>query len=299
MSDDAKYGLTIIIFIGSVFSPYYAWARNRGRAEPENHLAVNVALYGSGGHRWTMTERGRGTLDRSADHIEIGPSSAEWLEDGNLLIEVDEITAPVPRRVRGRVLVSPLCSTAEAVALDEAGRHHWHPIAPRARVTVSMDQPAQSWTGSGYIDHNRGREPLEAAFSSWTWCRTIEQDRTRIYYDIVEKTGKISGLHLSYTDKSERIPIVAPPMTSGGQTLWRLPIDLRSEDGARSLIRQRWEDGPFYARTLIAPRIDGSEVLAVHETVSLSRFATSWVQYLLPFRMPRRQNFRPGSVHGR
>ena len=36
-------GLTIIAFVGSVFSPYYHWS---GRAEPENHVAINVALYG-------------------------------------------------------------------------------------------------------------------------------------------------------------------------------------------------------------------------------------------------------------
>ena len=32
LSDDGKQGLTIIAFIGSVFSPYYAWARRRGPA---------------------------------------------------------------------------------------------------------------------------------------------------------------------------------------------------------------------------------------------------------------------------
>ena len=59
LSDDGESGLTIIAFIGSVFSPYYAWARRKGDAGPENHVAVNVALYGKGGKRWSMTERGR------------------------------------------------------------------------------------------------------------------------------------------------------------------------------------------------------------------------------------------------
>ena len=27
LSDDGRHGLTVIAFIGSVFSPYYAWAR--------------------------------------------------------------------------------------------------------------------------------------------------------------------------------------------------------------------------------------------------------------------------------
>ncbi len=43
LSDDGHYGITLIAFIGSVFSPYYAWS---GRRSPDNHCALNVALYG-------------------------------------------------------------------------------------------------------------------------------------------------------------------------------------------------------------------------------------------------------------
>ncbi len=60
LSADARHGLTIIGFVGSVFSPYYAWARRKGPADAGNHCAINVALYGDAGHRWSMTERGRG-----------------------------------------------------------------------------------------------------------------------------------------------------------------------------------------------------------------------------------------------
>ena len=50
LSDDGQHGLTLIGFIGSVFSPYYAWARGAsGLAEAENHVALNVALYGPRG----------------------------------------------------------------------------------------------------------------------------------------------------------------------------------------------------------------------------------------------------------
>jgi hypothetical protein len=68
VSDDGKYGLTLIAFIGSVFSPYYAWS---GWKNPFNHCAINVALYrldGAGG-RWAMTERRADQLDRSAHYV--------------------------------------------------------------------------------------------------------------------------------------------------------------------------------------------------------------------------------------
>ena len=46
-SSDGRYGLTVIAFIGSVFSPYYFRARRRNPATAaEDHCALNVALYG-------------------------------------------------------------------------------------------------------------------------------------------------------------------------------------------------------------------------------------------------------------
>ncbi len=32
LSDDGRHGLTLIAFIGSVFSPYYAWRAGGGRS---------------------------------------------------------------------------------------------------------------------------------------------------------------------------------------------------------------------------------------------------------------------------
>ena len=46
LSDDGQHGLTIIAFVGSVFSPYYRSALKHCAADPENHCALNVALYG-------------------------------------------------------------------------------------------------------------------------------------------------------------------------------------------------------------------------------------------------------------
>mgnify|MGYP000753538193 CR=1 FL=1 len=85
----------LIAFVGSVFSPYYAWARRQGRAEPEHFCALNVALYGPRGKRWAMTERGRGAVQRTATSLSIGPSQMRWDRD-ELTIEIDERSAPLP-----------------------------------------------------------------------------------------------------------------------------------------------------------------------------------------------------------
>jgi len=114
ISDDGRYGLTLIAFIGSVFSPYYAWARSRGRSDPLSHCAINVALYGPGG-RWSMTERGRSSVERDHDSLNIGPSGLQWNGD-TLDIELSEWAAPIPRRILGTISVHPIVASGEPLA---------------------------------------------------------------------------------------------------------------------------------------------------------------------------------------
>ena len=85
-SDDYRYGITIIAFIGSVFSPYYAFSRDRGKGNPYNHCAINVSLYGKGGKRWSMTERSDQSVSQSSRSFSVGPSSLE-LSEKNLTIK--------------------------------------------------------------------------------------------------------------------------------------------------------------------------------------------------------------------
>jgi carotenoid 1,2-hydratase len=90
VSDDRANALTIIFFIGSVFSPYYARARRRGSADPTEHCAVNVALYGPRRHLWSMTERSRDSLRRSPMELAIGPSRLAVNGHG-IFLELDEL----------------------------------------------------------------------------------------------------------------------------------------------------------------------------------------------------------------
>ena len=51
---------------------------------------------------------------------------------------------------------------------------------------------------------------------------------------------------------------------------------------------QTLTDAPFYARSLLEAHWFGERVTAVHESLSLARLDSAWVQAMLPFRMPRR-----------
>ncbi len=291
LSDDGQHGLTVIAFIGSVFSPYYAWARGRtpgGAAEPLNHCAFNVALYGAAGKRWAMTERGARHVERSATALHIGPSAVQW--DGDTLsLQIDEVTAPWPSRIRGTVRLHPAALMGRAYALDDAGAHRWQPIAPCANVEVELSNPTLRWRGAGYFDTNQGDAPLERDFVRWDWSRAaLSGGRTAALYDVTRRRGTPLSLALAFDPNGSVQPFEAPPHAALAPGLWRVKRGTRSDAGSAAKVEQTLEDAPFYARSVVGATLLGQPVKAVHESLSLDRFNAPWVQRLLPFRMPRR-----------
>jgi carotenoid 1,2-hydratase len=286
LSDDGRHGLTLIAFVGSVFSPYYARARRHGPTPAENHCAVNIAVYGPGG-RWAMTERGRHDLTRACDSYALGPSVLHWTGDA-LDIRVDEIAFPLLRRLRGRIRLFPSNLGTQVHALDSAGRHRWHPIAPVSRVEVDLDHPRLRWSGHAYLDSNHGDEPLERAFSAWDWSRAVLEDgRSVVLYDARWRNGGSTHLALEFDDRGQVTPVNAPPRVTLPSTGWRLKRETRADHPGRVSVMKTLEDTPFYARSLLATSLTGRKAIAVHESLSLDRFTTSPVQWMLPFRMPR------------
>lgn len=284
VSHDGDFGITIIAFIGSVFSPYYKAARRRSFVNPEDYCAINVALYGVRGRRWAMTERSSPMLTRTRDQFTLGPSSLSY--DGtNLIIDICETAFPFLAPVRGRVRVRPKTMPARSFALDEAGRHVWQPIAPMADIEVEMQSPQLSWRGHGYLDHNRGLEPIEDGFHAWEWARMQGHKRSLIHFDMQPQSGCRDHLTFAFDEKGTITPFSAPERRLLRRGFWGMSRHMRSETQPQ-LIRT-FEDAPFYTRNMVRARIDGEEMTGVHESLSLKKFRSPIVQKMLPFRMPR------------
>ncbi len=286
MSDDGKQGITLIAFVGSVFSPYYALARRLGRADPENHCALNVALYGDNSKRWAMTERRRSAVRRSESEFVIGRSSVEW-DVGVLTFRIDEVTNPFPTRLQGTVRVYPSALTRETFLLDAAGRHRWRPIAPCSRVHVDFHQPAMRWLGEGYFDINHGDAPLERDFSGWHWSRAGTRAGTVITYHTSARGGDDVGLSLRFDRKGAVEHVAALSPSQLPSTGWRIARIGRGDAQQPITVQRTLEDAPFYARSQLSAKLFGETTHVMHESLSLDRFRMPVVQAMLPFRMPR------------
>lgn len=288
VSDDGRHALTLIAFVGSVFSPYYRRAWRAGSAVAEDHCALNVALYSPGAARWAMTERGRAQVRRSASRFELGPSALQWDGQG-LTIEVDELASPLPRRVLGRVRLLPEGLSRFVAPLDAAGRHRWGPIAPSARVEVDFALPGLRWSGHAYLDSNEGDEPVTEPFDSWDWLRApLADGSTAVVYDVRWKGGGEQLIGTRFARDGSATPLALPPRAPLAATGWRVPRQLRCDGGAQPRVLRTLEDTPFYNRSVVGTRLGGEAVTAMHESFDARRFGSPWVQALLPFRMPRR-----------
>lgn len=259
-----------------------------GKRDPHDHVALNVALYGPRGRRWAMTERGRPALAQGEDHLVIGPSAVRW--DGSCLVfDIHERGAVLGERVEGQVRVWPEALVASGgFDLDPQGRHRWCPIATRARVELGFARPSLRWSGDAYVDSNFGSEPMEARFRDWQWARAHVGDASAVFYEGERRDGSRFALALGFDRTGHATPIEQPALVRLPRTRWAMPRATRS-DGAARVVRT-WEDTPFYARSALGLELQGRPVLAVHESLSLTRFIHPAVQWMIGWRMPRHRS---------
>ncbi|MGD8206627.1 MAG: carotenoid 1,2-hydratase [Thiohalocapsa sp.] len=237
-----------------------------------------------------MTERRAASLSQGVSALAIGPSSLQWHADETLSVRFDELGTPIPRRVRGRVDLTPTFVNDRAFSLHGNGRHYWRPIAPSARVEVELEQPALRWSGHAYFDRNWGEEPLEDGFVYWDWSRAGIGEESVILYNMDRRHDGPLSLALRFAGDGGLSELESPPNHQLPRTpIWRVARASQADQGHPPRVVKTLEDTPFYSRSVLDSHVLGRPVTAVHESLSLERFRSPIVQHMLPYRMPRRR----------
>lgn len=262
---------------------------------------MNVALYGPNNRAWfALTERAlsdsREERHRGRDFIRIGPSEMAWRSRDDLVLSIDERTAPGPFARGG----APIRGTVRLVRESEPSKsqelapgHQWQAIAPLAAIEVSLEEPDVHFRGHGYHDANCGASPLESAFSAWRWSRARLNERRRasVIYDTIDHDGNAHQRALlidrdGALDEDHDL-FGAHPTSPLPRTTWGLGRSTRLDDHGHARLLRDLEDGPFYARSLLGAQVCGEDVIAMHEEMSCRRLAQRWVRFLVGFRMAR------------
>ncbi|MFK7869423.1 MAG: carotenoid 1,2-hydratase [Roseobacter sp.] len=287
MSDCGTRAVSVIGFIGSVFSPWYRWS---GRHDPQNNVCINVATYGPGG-RFTMTDRGRSALRQTGSRLEVGPSMMRWTDNG-LVIDINEISSPpLISRIRGQIRIIPEAVTSVELALTPDGAHVWRPFAPCARIEVDIDRKGWQWNGEGYFDANFGTRALEEDFSYWTWGRYPTRDGAACFYDATRLDGSELAAGFSFGKNGTAVEMPLPPKKRMRRSLWAVKRETRGDANARPRQVLGMLDAPFYSRSAVETQIDGERTVGVHEALDLRRFRSPLLKPMLAVRVPRRKGW--------
>jgi len=281
--------VSVIAFIGSVFSPWYRWS---GRRSPDNHVCINVATYGPG-RRFTMTDRGASALRQTDTSFTVGPSALHW--DGSALrIDINEISAPpVIARVRGTITVRPRAVTNVELPLTPDGAHIWRPFAPTSDIEVDLDAPGWRWSGHGYFDANFGTRALEDDFSFWTWGRYPASGGSTCFYDATRLDGSTLETAIRFDANGQaRLDENAPPSARMRRSLWAVKRETRADPGYQPRQVKPMLDAPFYSRSMVETQINGERTVGVHEALDLRRFRSPLLKPMLALRVPRRCNWQ-------
>jgi carotenoid 1,2-hydratase len=288
ISDDGTRAVSVIGFVGSVFSPWYAWS---GRRDPANHCCINVATYGPGG-RFTMTDRGRAALRQGPDRLQVGPSAMHWT-GSKLVISIDEVASlPLVSQVRGTITLTPRAITDIELALTPDSTHVWRPFAPIADIRVDLQAKGWQWDGHGYFDANFGSRALEQDFAFWTWGRYPTSDGATCFYDATRRDGTTLNAAVAFGPDGSARQVVAPPLTPFRRSLWRVRRETRADPGTVPKQTLHMLDAPFYSRSVVTTRLNGEAVTGVHEALDLDRFRSPLLKPLLAVRVPRRPGWR-------
>ncbi len=156
-----------------------------------------------------------------------------------------------------------------------------------------MPAPGIRWQGSAYLDSNFGNEPMEDRFYDWQWSRAHILGNsggrdTAVFYEGRRRDGSDFALSLLFGADGQPRALEAPPKSPLLPTCWLMPRYTRSDTWGQAKILKTWEDTPFYSRSALATQIEGQPAIGVHESLSLSRFRSKPMQWMLPYRMPRK-----------
>jgi len=235
-----------------------------------------------------MTDRGKAALRQTANRLEVGPSMMRW-EDGNLIIDIEEISSPpLVSRVRGQVIIRPSAVTSVELPLTPDGAHIWRPFAPRSQIEVRIDRPGWNWTGEGYFDANFGSRALEEDFSYWTWGRYPTPDGATCFYDAERLDGSTLAAAFRFGTDGRAEQIDLPPKAKLARSLWAVKRETRADAGYQPRQVQNMLDAPFYSRSAVKTCLNGVETVGVHEALDLRRFRSPLLKPMLAVRVPRR-----------
>ncbi|MCW9707409.1 hypothetical protein [Fodinibius salsisoli] len=198
-SASGKYHIVIIFYVGNPFSTRYINAlEKQGEAGPApcKYPGISISVYENGNpiyYSFTEFEEKdysfeEGSKLKMGAHImevrQTDRGAAYWLCLKEQLPCGDQLEADL-------IFESRQDQQRNNGPDNMAESHIWNLAQPRAQVEGTLRLALEgagvsdrqlSFSGTGYHDHNAGKEPMKEEFTDWYWGRFHFQSVTLIYY---------------------------------------------------------------------------------------------------------------------
>lgn len=273
------FSAVCIFMLGSLFSPRYSVAARRGGL-PLEHSAVNFALYHQGVRQlWVLSEYPRAEAE-SPGRLRIGRSTLTYGDRGEVVMEVEDVTAPWGRPVSARLTLEPLTPVGQVVQLAPELPHYWQALAPRSLASLEVPSLGVDARGLGYHDTNHGEELLGARLSGWHWARTHGEEATVVDYHLPDGVPPLTMVADPHGVRITRASATEPSRPTS-ITGWGLRVPARLHAGGEVVGPPRLlESSPFYAR-LEARR---GALDSMGEVADFRRFHSPFIRWMAHFR---------------
>lgn len=314
---EERFGLTLIVFAGSVFSADYAKRLRHGEAITGLDVpAVNLAVYERRNGQdqptqklWVMNEYPKAALRTQTQSIAVADSQLAVQSDGSLQVRLHEPTTLFFGKpgaiVDATLRFGPPEQVPAPISIGQNQRgeaHLWQPFSllSSAEVELRLAGETVRFSGTAYADHNYGAGRLEDCFARWGWAHGFSGDGTSggVVYDTTALDGQRRRIGLLQRGR-DALPIVEawnepPPATEPGRDgrdfLWLKVPRAMSAGSLRCTRREhgRLLDAPFYARFGVDivddTRLPGVRLRGVGEYLDLERFRLPPLQFLLRYK---------------
>jgi carotenoid 1,2-hydratase len=201
------YSIVVIFYEGNPFSKRYIKALEEGDSENATaglYPAISISIYKNGKHIFYGFEEVDPKKARFSDvspDVMIGNNIMKGeVANGNIIytLALDQ-ELPSGDRLAGNLEfvsgenTSGIFGKDTTVAHSEStARHEWNLLQPKAQVTGQLEitgyhREKIEFLGTGYHDHNLGREPMKDSFEEWYWGRYHFNNSTLIYYLMKQK----------------------------------------------------------------------------------------------------------------
>jgi len=267
MTEDDRYSIVIIFYEGNPFSTRYNQRLVNGDDPlPDDHPAISISVYEQGSPiYYSFTEFDATDCSFNAEHpkVTVGPHSMKGTDEGGKLCYTLQLDEELPSGDGLQAKLRFESSKTEIFSAKNSGEggHLWNLVQPRAEVTgrvrISQDKTGTNeiaFEGTGYHDHNTGREPMREEFSDWYWGRFHFDYGTLVYYVMNRRQTEQHKAWLMSPDSGHllqtynEIDLVDRGLTVFGLKTAR-KIGLRSGNSQVQVQQSElFDNGPFYQR---------------------------------------------------